>query len=167
MSAIALLRAKTASLHDAVDAAFGGYDLTDAASYRGFLEAHARALPEAESLAAAVWRAIRPRSPLLEADLRALGASSALPAPVAQEAGPRHWGALYVVEGSRLGGGFLAKRVAPDLPTAYLSAIHQPGEWRAIRHAVDKAAADRDAEWMAQMVAGAEATFRLYQAAAA
>ena len=82
-------------------------------------------------------------------------------------AGARQWGALYVVEGSRLGGGLLAKRVGAGLPVRYLSAIHEPGEWRAIRHAIDEVAEGRDAAWTAQMIAGAEATFALYEEAAA
>ncbi|OWK32967.1 biliverdin-producing heme oxygenase [Sphingomonas mucosissima] len=167
MSAIALLRARTAASHEAVDSVFGINDLADPVSYRRFLEAHARALPEAESRAAAIWPALRRRAPLLEADLRALGVAATLPISTDSNPAPEHWGALYVVEGSRLGGGLLAKRVGPGLPAAYLSAVHQPGEWRAIRQAIDAAAVDRDEDWLSQMVAGARATFDLYEAASA
>lgn len=166
MSAIALLRAQTAASHEAVDAVFGVHDLDDAASYRRFLEAHARALPRAEARAAAAWPALRRRTPLLEADLRALGAAARLPVITDRAEGAAQWGALYVVEGSRLGGGLLAKRVGPGLPVAYLSAVHEAGEWRAIRQAIDAAAAGRDQDWLGQMVAGARAVFELYETAA-
>lgn len=166
MSAIALLRARTAASHEAADSVFGGHDLNEPASYRRFLEAHGRALPQAEAMAAAVWPALRRRTSLLAADLAALGAPATLVVSTENERGPSQWGALYVVEGSRLGGGFLAKRVGPGMPVAYLSAVHQPGEWRAIRQAIDAAATDRDQHWLEQMVAGALATFALYEAAA-
>ncbi len=166
MSAITLLRNHTAAAHEAVDAAFGGFDLAQTASYREFLEAHARALPEAEARAAAVWPALRRRTPLLGADLAALGGEGDLPVATSEAAGPAHWGALYVVEGSRLGGGLLAGRVGEGLPHAYLSATHEPGEWRAIRTAIDAAAEGQDAAWHEAMVAGALDVFALYAAAA-
>lgn len=166
MSAIALLRARTASSHDAVDAAFGADDLTNPADYIGFLQAHARAMPSAEAMAAAVWPALRRRTPLLAADLRALGELADLPVWTDDEVGPRQWGALYVVEGSRLGGGLLTKRVAPGLPVGYLSAVHLSGEWRTIRMAVEQAASGRHPDWLEQMVAGALAAFSLFQSAA-
>ena len=168
MSAIALLRHRTAAAHDAVDTAFGGHDLRDPAAYRRFLEAHARALPEAEARAAAVWPALRRRTPLLADDLATLGAPRDLPATTtASGTAPAAWGALYVVEGSRLGGGLLAGRVGQGLPHAYLAATHAPGEWRAIRAAIDAAAAGQDAAWHEAMVAGALDVFALYAAAAA
>lgn len=166
MSAIALLRARTASSHEALDAAFGIEDLTSRADYLRFLQAHARALPKAESMAAAVWPALRRRTPLLEADLCALGEKVELPVETDSEAGPGQWGALYVVEGSRLGGGLLSKRVGGGLPVSYLSAVHLPGEWRSIRLAIEHAADGHGPDWLEQMVAGALSTFSLYQSAA-
>lgn len=166
MSAIALLRARTASSHEAVDAAFGIENLTSRADYLRFLQAHARALPYAECMAAAVWPTLRRRTPLLAADLRALGEPVNLPVETDSEAGPRHWGALYVVEGSRLGGGLLSKRVGGGLPVTYLSAVHLPGEWRSIRFAIEHAAGGHDPDWLEQMVAGALDTFSLFQSAA-
>ncbi|WP_085809774.1 biliverdin-producing heme oxygenase [Sphingomonas sp. TZW2008] len=167
MSAIALLRSRTAAAHEMVDAAFGSHDLTDAGSYAAFLRAHARALPLAEARAAAVWPALRRRMPLLAADLAMLDTAPPLPASEAADVGtPAAWGALYVVEGSRLGGGMLAKMVGADLPQAYLGATHLPGEWRLIRQAIDAAAAHQDEVWHAAMVDGALDTFALYDAAA-
>jgi heme oxygenase len=166
MSAIALLRSETAASHEAVDSIFGTHDLGDAAAYGRFLQAHARALPQAEAMAVSVWPALRRRTPLLAADLDALGLPAELAVDSGGEGTPAHWGALYVVEGSRLGGGLLAKRVGQGLPVAYLSAVHEPGEWRAMRQAIDRAADGQDKGWLEEMVAGAQATFALYAAAA-
>ena len=162
-SAVARLRAATRASHDRVDAAFGGYDLSDAADYRAFLIAHARALPVAERRMRALpfARGLPERTPLLAADLAALG--MAMPAPLSfPDAGEAAaWGTLYVVEGSRLGGAMLARALPADRPAAYLRAAHGPGQWRAIRAAIDAARCDPDA-----VVAGALATFDLYARAA-
>lgn len=167
MSAIALLRAGTVAAHEQVDAAFARFSLDDPLGYGRFLSAHGLALPQAEAAARSVWPGLRPRLPLLVADLAALGrrgppagqpGASAIPATA--------WGALYVVEGSRLGGGLLAGRLGEGLPRAYLSAVHLPGEWRAIRQAIDAAASGRDEAWHTSLVDGALATFARYAAAA-
>ena len=163
---MALLRAETAREHELVDAAFGRFALDDRGSYRAMLLAHARALPAAERALAELpfARTLPPRTPLLAADLEALGAS--LPdAPDWQPPGGAAglWGALYVVEGSRLGGVMIARGVPERLPKAYLAAAHAPGQWQAIRTAID-AAVGNDAE-RAAMLAGARATFALYRAA--
>lgn len=166
--AVALLRTETAAAHEAVDAAFGRYALDDPPAYRSMLIAHARALPAAERALSALpfARTLPLRTPLLAADLAALDAD--LPAPLAWDApadAAGLWGALYVVEGSRLGGVMIARGVPGDFPSAYLSAGHAPGQWQAIRAAVDaNVAGERD---RAAMLAGAHATFDLYQRAAA
>ncbi len=149
-----------------VDAAFGSYDLSDRAAYAAFLRSHARALPAVEERAATVWPTLRRQMPALAADLSALDV--AVPTGIATPGGgaAAAWGALYVVEGSRLGGGMLAKMVGPGLPQSYLSATHLPGEWRLIRHAIDAAAAGENDAWHAAMVDGALRTFDLYAAAA-
>lgn len=154
-----------------MDAAYGRFDLADADGYRAFLTAHARALPAAEARMAALpfARDLPPRTPLLAADLAALG--QPMPAPLALDDGgvdeAAAWGILYVVEGSRLGGALLARDVPPDRPVAYLSAAHAPGQWRAIRAAVDAAAAGRSTPWHDRMLTAAQHTFALYAAAAA
>jgi heme oxygenase len=151
-----------------VDAAFGRFDLGEAAGYRAFLTAHARALPAAEARMAALPFAatLAPRAPLLAGDLAALEASmpEASSLPPADEAAA--WGTLYVVEGSRLGGAMLARGVPAGWPAAYLGAVHPAGGWRAIRAAVDAAGADKNDAWRARMVAGALETFDLYARAA-
>lgn len=170
MSFVQSLRAATASDHDRVDATFGGFALGDAAGYRRFLLAHGRALPAVEAALAAAAHALpawRPRTAALADDLAALG--EAMPPPldfgVANEA--ESWGALYVIEGSRLGGQLLARSVPAGLPAAYLSARHLSGEWRALLAALDARAAAEGDDWRTAATAGARATFALYARAAA
>lgn len=169
MSARTELRNATASAHEAVDAAFGGYDLADAGSYGAFLIAHARVLPAIEAALAGVpgLPTLRPRTPLLTADLAALGRPMPEMACVAE---PRDaaaaFGMAYVIEGSRLGGGFLARNVGAALPRAYLSATHLPGEWRAFGEALETAAAG-DPAWIARATSAAHEVFGEYRAAAA
>ena len=169
MAAHAELRAATAGDHEAVDAAFARFDLNDPADYAGFLMAHARALPAIEAALSGfpTLPPMRPRRALLADDLARLG----YPMPVAVEFTIPHdiataFGTAYVVEGSRLGGGLLARRVGPGLPTAYLAAVHQPGEWRAFSQALDHAAGEAGAEWLDRSIAAARAVFRIYARAA-
>lgn len=173
MSAARRLRSETAPAHEQVDAAFSGFDLADRASYPDFLTAHGRALPAAELRlgdateggALPPWR---PRTPLLADDLAALGRPLPPPldfAPPGGEAG--RWGVLYVMEGSRLGGAMLSRRVDPALPSAYLAAAHLPGEWRALLAALDARAAGEGEAWFQDMRAGATACFDLYRRALA
>lgn len=170
MSASATLRARTSTAHDQVDAAFSDYRLDNEVSYLRFLQAHARAVPAAETLllregGIPAWRS---RTSLLAEDLAILG--SAMPAPLPFMVAVRPavaWGVLYVLEGSRLGGRLLADRVPANLPSAYLCAIHDSGEWRETRSAIETQAAAGDAYWLDQAVAGAQACFDLYLRAAA
>lgn len=168
-SAVARLRAATRTAHEAVDAAFGRFDLSDRDGYRAFLVAHARALPVAEALALSVPLdpAPVPRAPLLAADLADLGAPMPEPLTFAPRSDAARWGILYVVEGSRLGGAMLAKAVPPGLPHRYLAAAHPAGQWRALRTAIDAAGEGKDEPWHAAMLDAALACFRLYERAAA
>jgi heme oxygenase len=169
MHASALLRTATRDAHERVDAAFARFDLTDRDSYAAMLVAHARALPAAEAAMAADsalpdWR---PRAPLLAQDLHDLGRappptlSLALPTGAAAMAG-----LAYVVEGSRLGGVYLAREVGEGLPARYLAAAHEKGEWRAFLAWLDQAGEQGGADWTAAALAGATAGFALYQQAA-
>ena len=167
MSAVAALRARTAARHDEVDAAYAAFRLDRADDYRDFLLAHARALPSAEAVLATApalprWR---PRTPLLTRDLAELNAAMPPPLAFAAASAAAAWGVLYVVEGSRLGGAMLAGQVAPGLPCRYLQATFQPGEWRALRMAIDAAAATAGASWLGEAIVGAEACFDLYRSA--
>jgi heme oxygenase len=168
MSAHLHLRTATAADHEQIDATYGAFDLSDPASYARFLTAHARALPAVEAALAGIpdLPRLRPRTALLHADLEALGLSMPSPLPLAAPTdSAAAFGMAYVIEGSRLGGGMLARQVPAGLPSAYLSAVHLPGEWRAFGQALDTAAMDED--WLKRAAASANQTFNLYASAAA
>lgn len=164
-----ILRAATRDDHSRVDDAFNHFDLGEARSYRSFLTAHARAVQPIEwALSAArPRRNWRSRVPLLEDDLRKLGERL----PAANELYDLNGsgelsGMLYVLEGSRLGGGVLSARVGTGLPVSYLSAVHQKGEWRGMLLAFDARAAAEPPEWLVEALEGARRAFALFVKAA-
>lgn len=167
-----MLRANTAAAHEEVDAMFASYDLSSRDDYGRFLCAHAEALAPVEAWLDAHdaqrivvdWPARR-RLPALADDLAQLGL--ALPpggaaVTLTPSAGALA-GALYVIEGSRLGGKLLARSVAAGLPTRYL----QPGagapSWRALLAAVEPVLASRSAR--DEALAAALAVFARFAAA--
>jgi len=164
------LRAETRADHEGVDRAFGSLGLGDRASYARFLSAHARILPAAETATdpSALLPGWQGRAAALAGDLADLGIAmpDPLPFPPMTDDAAR-WGAIYVIEGSRLGGAMLARSVPSELPSAYLSARHGPGGWRLIQTAIDDAAANADASWRSRAIAAARATFAAYRQAAA
>ncbi|WP_420384078.1 biliverdin-producing heme oxygenase [Novosphingobium sp.] len=159
----AYLRAATRSNHDAVDAAFGASELTSRNGYRNFLLAHARVVPLVERLLAPSdmidgWEG---RTAALFQDLAALGLERPREIDfVLPDGEAARWGALYVVEGSRLGGAMLVRGVPEGLPTAYLADVHGHGKWRELLAALD--AAEQDMVWRQDAVAGAKAMFGAY-----
>ena len=76
--------------------------------------------------------------------------------------GAAAWGIMYVVEGSWLGSRILNQRVRHEQPTAYLSARHEAGEWRALEQAIAAEVARHDDIWIEQAVMAAKASFLLY-----
>lgn len=135
------LRSATTDWHDRVDRAFSQFDLTDRASYGRFLLAQAgahiavEAALEAGGVAAVLddWPDRR-RAHLLRADLAALGLAPADVAPIPPFDGTAALlGAVYVLEGSRLGGALLKRSVPTDLPASFLGA----GDSRAWRRLLD------------------------------
>ncbi len=173
------LREITARAHQRVDAAFSHLDLADPAGYRRFLHAHGTILPECERVLAesgaadliADWPN-RIRAPALAEDIAATGGhrpqSIARLEPLSP---PGVLGMMYVLEGSRLGGAILAKRVRDNNPdplcraaTRYL--LHGEGLrlWPSFVRVLDSAPGlqdDPDA-----VIAAALATFDLFEAAA-
>lgn len=126
------LRAATAFHHREVERLLPAFGALSPADYAAHLAALAGVhLPLEQRLFAHDWAGLglpdaaeRPRAPLLEADLRALGIDpSAIPRCRALPylgTLPRALGALYVLEGSRLGGQILARQVAGGVPTRFL-----------------------------------------------
>lgn len=161
------LRRITRDAHETVDATFGRFDLADPDDYRAFLTAHARALPALEAWLDAHqpedfrgWQAVR-RGPALLADLAALGIAPPatlaidLPDDIASVCG-----ATYVLEGSRMGGALLSRRVPEGLPRAYLGAPSQSGLWRSFAADLDRLLPDAAA--VDRAGAAALATFDLF-----
>lgn len=141
----AALRAATAAAHARVDAAFGGFDLCDRTQYAAFLAAHAEALaPIEDALDAADTVRLfadwpdRRRGALLREDLAMLGHRAAPPLPAPLLAGDAAIaGTLYVIEGSRLGGRFLARSLPSGFPRAYLSADQRAEKWQQLLDHID------------------------------
>ncbi|OYW99313.1 MAG: hypothetical protein B7Z12_18300 [Caulobacter vibrioides] len=135
------LRAATRQDHDRVDQLGGAFDLARQDDYQAFLLAHAAVLPALElDLDAAPAQHLPPawpqrrRSGALAADLALLGLS---PPPstitVTLEDRATRLGALYVLEGSRLGGAILRRRLLtsqPGAPDGYLAHGEGLGHWR-------------------------------------
>ena len=136
MSVRFALRDGTQDRHEALDARFADLDLSDREDYVFFLRSQAAALLPLEATldhggAAQVlpdWPGHR-RGAALVADLDALGATIPPPVAVPSLIGePDVLGALYVLEGSRLGAKMLVRQVPGDSPKAFLS--HRPPmEW--------------------------------------
>jgi heme oxygenase len=145
MKARAALRAATAAEHDRVDAVFGRLDLARREDYRLFLLAQAAAfLPVERALEDAGAQGVvhdwseRRRAHLLVQDLGALGVPLPAPEPAPVFAGTAETlGAVYVLEGSRLGGAMLRRGVAADAPQAFLAAPQHKGSWRKLLELLD------------------------------
>jgi heme oxygenase len=167
MSLRITLRNATAVDHQTVDGEFGRFDLSLPSSYSKFLIAHARVLGAIEGAVSGIWSPWRARFPLLKADLAELGIAvmEGLPLPTDSLAG--QWGALYVLEGSRLGGGILASRVGNGLPKRYLSATHEAGSWRRFSKALDDAEGSDTEVWRADAITGAKLAFACFARSAA
>lgn len=167
-SAASILRSATAPYHERVDRLFTHADLGDRAAYGRFLTAQAEAHIAVEDAltrggAAAVlpdWPE-RQRAGLLRADLTALG----LPIPAAAELAPfaspaASLGAVYVLEGSRLGGRLLQRSVPPELPSSFLGAS-DPAGWRRLLLLLDERLANEDERQVA--IRAAAEVFMLFE----
>jgi heme oxygenase len=170
-AAHAALRTGTAADHARLDGLFAGFDLADPVAYRAFLTAHAMALPAVERALdeadfdsrLADWPERR-RTAALADDLAALGAALPDPLPAPALPGPAAcWGAAYVVEGSRLGGAMLARRVGEGLPRSYLGTPLAPGAWRHFLGELDRHLATPAEQ--AEAVQAANAVFALFETA--
>lgn len=85
----------------------------------------------------------RKRGALIHQDLKDLSyqpAAGTIDLPLENPAAVA--GALYVLEGSRLGGRFLARRVGESLPQRYLDADQRPGAWPKLLERLDAVLAD-------------------------
>jgi heme oxygenase len=143
-SARAALRAATAAEHERVDRLFSGLDLANPADYRLFLLAQASAfLPVEAAIDKAGGKDVLPdwpdrrRGHLLGEDLRELGAKpEPLPSPSLADP-PSILGAIYVLEGSRLGGALLKRSLSETAPKRFLHAPQPAGSWRKLLEKLD------------------------------
>ncbi len=170
MSLRSALRAQTADCHAGVDALFGNFSLSDIRTYKAFLRAHARVVPSVEAALeqAGIEQLLpdwpeRRRAHLLLADMAELQEP---PPPLVARPDLRGeaalWGAVYVLEGSKLGGAMLAKAVPDNLPSSYLSPHGPKGSMRAFMERLDTSGIDD----MAAAVAAARGVFDLFLKAA-
>jgi heme oxygenase len=164
-----ILREATRDQHLRVDQLYGQFNLGLRADYIGFLCAHAAVTVPAEHLvqSAGLAHSWTRRGHALAADLADLGTppSTSLELP-ASVSGAVAWGALYVLEGSRLGGAVLLARVCPSLPRRYLSSRHEPGEWQTFERALEDAHVTHEPDWIASCVDGARLIFTAFERAA-
>jgi heme oxygenase len=180
------LRDGTAEAHNRVDAAFADFDLTDRADYARFLAAHADVVWALEAALPGErvvedWDA-RKRGDLLREDLAFLRFPGESRRPESQAAssvtlgpgfrrGTEEWdeptiaGTLYVLEGSRLGGKFLARRLPAGFPRAYLDADQRAGNWQQLLTVIDRLL--REPAALATALAAALATFAAFERSAA
>lgn len=165
------LRSATATDHDAVDTAFGGFDLGDRRKYKVFLTAQAAAfLPVEAGLDRVDFGRVLPdwterrRSAALIADLAELGETTPPAAEtLAFDTAEAALGAIYVLEGSRLGGRMLARSVPPDLPRRFLDA-GDAALWRTLIEVLDTTL--RSEDQLKAAIGAARAVFARFAASA-
>ena len=145
------LKLATADRHEALDRAFSGFALASRSGYEAFLRAHAAAVFPLEERLEALgihqwlpdWPDRRRRAALAQ-DLQTLGLSKPEPLwlPAIDTRGIA--GAVYVLEGSRLGARFLARHVLASedtslhAATAYLTHHAELPLWPTFVAALDQ-----------------------------
>jgi heme oxygenase len=162
------LRSATQASHERVDLLFSRADLGDRESYGRFLTAQAaahvpieRALTLADAATLLADWPQRRRASLLIADLTALDLPVPPGAAVPEFNHPAAvLGAMYVLEGSRLGGSILSRRVPAHLPTRFLRG-DEPSLWREFIHVLD--ARLRDEEDLAIAATAATDVFAAFE----
>ena len=162
------LRAATRDEHARVDAVFSQLDLSQREGYGAFLIAQARVLPPLEQAVAAagLWPDAAPRSAALAADLADLMMSMPAAQPGVEFRNPAElWGALYVVEGSRLGGKVLARRVGAGFPMRFLERDAAGQVWVAFQAAMARSPMLARPTGPADVLAGARKTFAAFESA--
>jgi heme oxygenase len=178
------LRSETRALHASTERRIAPAErLRDVQAYAGFLcvlyplyasiEGRLATFGEWAALVPPLEVADRRRAHLLIADLSDLGVAEPRGAGAAQqgvECFAGAFGALYVIEGSRLGGRLLARQVSAAVGDAAAGALRFLGSdgtdvghlWHELRTALSCFAADSDAATRDAVIAGALETFRCF-----
>lgn len=182
MSMHRLLKLSTQRCHDRVDHAFERFDLKTASGYRGFLQAHGHVVPQCEHHLADAsihdrfpgWMGtMRTQELFQDMDVLSLARPSEPVVPIGSgyRASDAYLiGLMYVLEGSRLGGRVLAKRVEENEDALSRSATrylrHDGGvSWRSF---LDRLAAFQfTADQTEICVNSAVETYGLFERAAA
>lgn len=168
------LRDATSDAHRELDAQLSAFDLTGVSGYRRFLHASAGALlPLEAALADAGVDRIFPdwpersRSAAIATDLDRLGATAAGIVSVPPLTRSGVFGAMYVLEGSRLGAKFLLKTVAdaadPHIGAATLYLRHGTGKrlWQNFLSKLESEVCDE-----VEVIAAARIAFAAFEQAA-
>jgi heme oxygenase len=141
-----ILRTRTRREHVRTEAIFSDFDLQSRVGYARFLIAQASAsLAVEQSLESAGVTDVvadwpeRRRGHLLRDDLAQLDVGGVkLQPPTSFGSSAEIMGAVYVLEGSRLGGKVLRKQVFGTAPTRFLGADSRPGAWRDFLASLDR-----------------------------
>lgn len=166
------LRDATRHEHDQVDAAFSTHDLSTIDGYGRFLSAQSRAFIAIERAADAAGAGAliadwddRRRADLLLDDLADLGMEApASIAPPVITSDAEILGAVYVLEGSRLGGAVLFRSAPFDAPRRFLEPDGAGPRWRSLVALMDaRLTDDREIEAAVQ---SARAVFNCFHQAA-
>lgn len=166
------LRNATSGHHERVDAIFSTAALDARGSYARFLRAQAAAhLPveralEQGGVAALIsdWPARRRRESL-ESDLEALGEKIPPAAGnLSLDSDAALLGALYVLEGSRLGASVLKRSVPPEFPMKFLGGVDSAA-WRSLLQLLDERL--RDEADLVVAIRAARDVFVLFETAGA
>jgi len=160
------LRAATADEHRRTEDSFAANLAALPDSYGDFLDAHARAFPAiGRALAFGLdWAPWRTRWFDLQSDLAALDRNQppALTLPPVTS-GAEALGMAYVLEGSRLGGTVILKRIPAGLPVSYLRGALDRAPWQRLLALLETVVPADEAA----AIAGARAAFRAFREAAA
>lgn len=164
MNARFFLKRRTDAAHARVDALFSKLDLSKAEDYRTFLSAQAGPHLSVEAAIDAAgaemflpdWPARR-RGEALRQDLADLGLESPPPQALPLDGEAETLGAIYVLEGSRLGGAMLKRRVPSSAPRRFLDQDQASGMWRKLLEKLDEALYDE-----ARLEAAAGAAERVF-----
>jgi heme oxygenase len=154
------LRAATRAPHARIDRIVNLRQLADAQHYGRVLQGLAGFLPPCEAAIATAlppgwhaWLRLRSRRPFLQQDLRALGLPTSAPPAILPRlpSAAAAWGAVYVIEGSALGGQVITRSLAaagmgPGRGAAY---FHGWGDatgamWHEVRSLLSRQLADAD-----------------------
>lgn len=165
-----ILKNATLGHHQRVDATFSSARLDDQESYARFLLAQAAAhIPVERALERGGIAALisdwpqRQRSVALEADLAEIGRSTPPAIDELRLSGePELLGALYVLEGSRLGGAVLRRSVPAGFPARFLGGADSAA-WRALLKLLDTRL--RDDSDLHSAITAAGKVFTLFETA--